>query len=218
MFTQGTWYYMSSALLYHLGKEHSVHDDLQSVFWVFSHMSYDYLPHDLPVQQLALSFVEYDEDPTTREESGGARKLAYLIRGDRFSFIGNSALSRLYEQFREGIRALEDWYESLKSGRTEQELAVAVHNPPDNVPDHNYFLHLFTEALNAPDQEWSSERSDKRPLQMALKALQERSQAKCRAATSATSHKHLKRPRPLTPASTTTAKKARIQSGSNSKA
>ncbi len=166
---------MSAALLFHLNKEHSVHDDLQSVFWVFADMSHDNLPHDRSVRQLALSFVEYEEDPAESSTGGrgGTKKFGYLHRNNKVDFYGNSALSDLFEQFQDGIRDCEVWYELIRKKLTAPKLAAAVHSPPNGVPDHNHFLDLFTEALNRPSEDWSSERSNKHPLQKALQELQE---------------------------------------------
>lgn len=173
---QGTWYYMSSALLRFPDKEHSTHDDLQSVFWVLADMTHNYLPHqNSAMRDLASSFIEYDPDSNPETGRGGKLKFVYLSEHEtRVEFLGNSPLSQLFKQFHAAVADTAVWYHRSHSNTlTLKDRIQLAHSPPDHIPSHHEILALFMKALDQPNIEWSEVRNEVCLLQETIDEMRE---------------------------------------------
>jgi hypothetical protein len=143
---------MSVALLRDKNKAHSLLDDLQSVFWVSLERALNDLQHNYTnFDEIAQCFLEWN--PLTNK--GGSSKAMFLAEERPIQFVKNPAFSDLMWEFCMVMHGACRWQAKLTGNPT-----MAGTQPPPEVPDHDMVLQRFREALDRPDDQWSSEPYD----------------------------------------------------------
>ncbi|KAJ3504272.1 hypothetical protein NLJ89_g8020 [Agrocybe chaxingu] len=173
----GTWYFMSALLLRHPEKVHSLHDDLESFFYVILFFTLQYLPVNLSQVQLVdfmqSVFEECRLNNTLGIDVGGEAKTSLFIRNDSqimdLVFLGNRPLTawvqharfafgqfhRYVEREDRPLISFSDKDEHATESAPRLTAGRQIPLPADILlRDHSYLLQLFEQALaphNWPD-------------------------------------------------------------------
>lgn len=161
---QGTWYFMSFPLLSGMRKGHTVHDDIESVFWILlyillNNFKCNLVPGDYHVLALAYGETYMGGGGC---EAGGVTK-SYLVTYHKpIVFEGNTPLTDLVGEFREKVEEYHAWFSRFTRNKVGPE-------PPESILEPQQIQTIFSTVLNRPNEEWSNERFNKPlPLDEAL--------------------------------------------------
>lgn len=178
---------MSAAILLTPGKLNTVHDDMESVFWLLLYHILRYMKHDrLRNLKNTMEFIFDEEQPATPDTSarGGNGKRSVLVYqeyvGSNFTVEGNKPLTTLINDL---LAYWGEWYQDLTANSTKvivtmrvklisKEEAAKLHPfDPQNLAMYTYDISLkaFEKALAMTDWPTDDKAVDHLPKKRARK-------------------------------------------------
>ncbi|KAF9003414.1 hypothetical protein BDQ17DRAFT_1409223 [Cyathus striatus] len=150
----GTWYFMSTLLLQNPGKQHTVHDDLESFVLLVLYLGLSYLKHNRngDLGSFVYHFFEECSVDDGGAFVGGTTKMKIFLNGkafmDKFEFTENDPLQCWLKA---AYDAVSHWITTDVLKEKMPTLAMSIDLQKLELYDHTFLSSIFQQALASPD-------------------------------------------------------------------